>query len=77
MNKTLYIIFMILLVIAFTIGMYLSLEAGETLGKSLVRSIPIFLVMLVFYKLRKMDIDSKRRSKKNSQENTTESVTKE
>ena len=59
MNKTLYIIFMTLLVVAFAAGMYVSLEAGETIGKTLVRSIPIFLVMLVFYKLRKIDIDSK------------------
>lgn len=61
MNKTLYIIFMLLLVLVFAVGMYVSLEAGETLGKTLVRSIPVFLVMLVFYKLRKMDIDSKQK----------------
>ncbi|MDH5601323.1 MAG: hypothetical protein OEY78_08480 [Gammaproteobacteria bacterium] len=61
MNKTLYIIFMILLLAAFATGMYLSLEAGETLGKSLVRSVPIFLVMFIFYKLRKMDIESEQK----------------
>ena len=61
MNKTIYIIFMILFVIAFVFGVYVSLEAGETIGKTLVRSIPIFLVMLVFYKLRKMDIESKQK----------------
>lgn len=69
MNKVLYIVFMILLMCAFVFGMYLSLEAGETLAKSLVRAIPIFLVMLVFYKLRKMDVDSKQKQeKKNSSE---------
>lgn len=70
MNKTLYIIFMALLVLAFAGGMYLSLEAGETLGKSIVRALPIFLVMLVFYKLRKIDIDKKQ---KELTKNTTES----
>jgi uncharacterized YccA/Bax inhibitor family protein len=70
MNKTLYIIFMALLVLAFAGGMYLSLEAGETLGKSIVRALPIFLVMLVFYKLRKIDID---RKQKELTKNTTES----
>lgn len=68
MNKTLYIIFMILLVLAFSVGMYLSLEAGESIIKSLFRSIPVFLVMLVFYYLRKLDIDAKKEQmKKNSQ----------
>ena len=51
---------MTLLVVAFAAGMYVSLEAGETIVKTLVRSIPIFLVMFVFYKLRKMDVDSKK-----------------
>lgn len=73
MNKTLYIIFMFLLVLAFAAGMYISLEAGETVVKTLFRSIPIFLVMLVFYKLRKMDVDSKQKQmKKNSQNNNAE-----
>ena len=71
MNKTLYIIFMLLLVLAFAVGMYLSLEAGETLAKTLVRSSPIFLVMLIFYKLRKMDIDSKQQAKKSNQKENT------
>lgn len=64
---------MTLLVVAFAAGMYVSLEAGETIVKTLVRSIPIFLVMFVFYKLRKMDIDSKQKQmKKNSQNNNAE-----
>ena len=67
MNKTLYIFFMILLVLVFSAGMYISLEAGETIIKTLFRSIPVFLVMLIFYYLRKMDIDSKKvQMKKNS-----------
>jgi len=69
MNKTLYIIFMMLLVLAFAFGMYLSLEAGETLGKSIVRAIPIFLVMLVFYKLRKMDITRNLNQPENNRKN--------
>lgn len=66
-------IFMTLLVVAFAAGMYVSLEAGETIVKTLVRSIPIFLVMFVFYKLRKMDIDSKQ---KQVTKNNTESADK-
>lgn len=70
MNKTLYIIFMILLVLAFCVGMYMSLEVGESIIKTLFRSIPIFLVMLILRHLRKMDIDAeKEQMKKNSQEN--------
>ena len=73
MNKTLYIIFMMLLVLAFAFGMYLSLEAGETLGKSIVRAIPIFLVMLVFYKLRNLDKNKpQNKSKEDSPRNDTE-----
>jgi hypothetical protein len=75
MNKTLYIIFMVLLVLAFAGGMYLSLEAGETLGKSIVRALPIFLVMLVFYKLRKMGLENKEKQlDKDSKGNNTRSV---
>ena len=63
---------MILLVLAFSVGMYLSLEAGETVIKTLFRSIPIFLVMLIFYYLRKSDIDTKKEQvKKNSLKNKT------
>ena len=69
MNKTLYIIFMFLLALAFAVGMYVSLEAGETVVKTIFRSTPIFLVMLVFYKLRKMDVESKQKQmKKNNTE---------
>ena len=72
MNKTLYIFFMILLVLAFSVGMYLSLEAGETVIKTLFRSSPIFLVMLIFYYLRKSDVDAKKEQmKKNSLKNKT------
>lgn len=73
MNKTLYIIFMFLFVLAFAVGMYISLEAGETVIKTLFRSLPVFLVMLVFYKLRKMGVDSKQKQmKKNNHRNNTE-----
>lgn len=72
MNKTLYIIFMLLLLLAFVAGTYISLQAGETWLKTLVRSIPVFLTMLVFYYLRKIDIKQEN-VKKNSQQNTSNS----
>lgn len=72
MNKTLYIIFMLLLLLAFVAGTYISLQAGETWLKTLVRSTPVFLTMLVFYYLRKIDIKQEN-VKKNSQENNSNS----
>jgi hypothetical protein len=57
--------------------MHLSLEAGEMLAKSFVRAIPIFLVMLIFYKLRKIDRDSKQnQSEDNREKDKPESVDK-
>ena len=73
MNKNLYIFFIILLVLAFCAGVYMSLEAGETISKTLVRASPIFLVMFILRHLRKMDIDTeKKQLEKNSQKNNAE-----
>ena len=73
MNKNLYIFFMILLVLAFCVGMYISLEVGESVSKTLVRASPIFLVMFILRHLRKMDIDTeKKQMEKNSQKNNAE-----
>ena len=51
----------------------MSLEAGETISKTLVRASPIFLVMFILRHLRKMDIDTeKKQMEKNSQKNNAE-----
>ena len=65
MNKTLYIIFMLLLLLAFVVGAYISLQAGETWLKTLGRSTPVFLTMLVFYYLRKIAIKQEKFKKNN------------
>ncbi|MCW8901553.1 MAG: hypothetical protein OQK75_12820 [Gammaproteobacteria bacterium] len=70
MNKTLYIILMLLIVIVFIVGAYVSLEAGETWLKTIGRSTPIFFIMFIFYYLRKIGINDEK-LKKEKQKNIT------